>query len=56
MTDCLLLDGTESAQAELVPAVPTLNNVLCRLYTCAEATWDKYFQLPTTIAEYFHQY
>ena len=55
MTACLLLAGTESALAEPVPSVPTLNTLHCRMYTCAGATWDEYFELPTTRDEYFHQ-
>ena len=55
MTACLLLAGTESAQAELVTAVPPLNTVHCRLHTCAGATRDDYLQLPTTRDEYIHQ-
>ena len=42
VTACLLLAGTESAQAEPVPAVPQLNTVHCQLYTCAGATRDEY--------------
>ena len=41
------LAGTESAQADPVPAVSPLNTVHCRLYTCAGATRDEYFQLRT---------
>ena len=47
--------GTESAQADPVFAVPPLNNVHCRLYTCAGPTRDEYFQLRTTRDENFHQ-
>ena len=32
-----------------------LNTVHCRLYTCAGATRDEYFQLRNTRDEYFHQ-
>ena len=49
------LAGTESAQADPVLAVPPLNTVHCRLYTCAWPTRDEYFQLRTTRDEYFHQ-
>ena len=47
MTACLLLTGTESAQAKPVRAVSPLNTVHFRLYTCTGATRDEYFQLPT---------
>ena len=47
--------GTESAQANLVPAVPPLNTVHCRLYTCAGATRDEYIQLRTNRDEYLDQ-
>ena len=50
-----LLAGTESAQADPVLAVPPLNTVHCRLYTCAGSTRDEYFQLRTTRDEYLHQ-
>ena len=48
MTARLLLAGTKYAQAKLVLAVPPLYTVHCGLYTCAGATRDEYFQLPTT--------
>ena len=48
------LAGTESAQADPVPAVSPLNTVHCWLYTCAGATRDEYFQLCNTRDEYFH--
>ena len=50
MNACLLLAGTESAQAEQGPAVPPLNTVHWQVYTCAGATRDEYLQLPTTNA------
>ena len=53
MTACLLLAGTESAQAEPAPAVPPTEH--CQLYTCAGATRDENFQLHTTRNEYFRQ-
>ena len=52
MNVCMLLAGTESAQVELVPAVPPLNTVHCRQYKCAEPTGDEYFKLSTTRYEY----
>ena len=54
MTACLLLAGTESDQAEQVPAVRPWKTVHCQLYTCAGATRDEYFQLPSTRDEYYH--
>ena len=49
------LAGTEFAQADPVSALPPLNTVHCRLYTCAGQTRDEYFQLLTTRDENFHQ-
>ena len=46
MTASLLLAGTESAQAKLVPAAPQLNTTNSRLYTVLMC-WsrDEYFHI-----------